>query len=377
MGDQVSASPRNTQAVAEGSWAWMQTPDVMDAVARVRPFTMVPSEWLVELSWQVRAVLAENIPGDFVECGVWRGGASFLMADVLRQDKAQNRSVWLFDSFEGMPPPDVIDGPAAMRWARDTDSPAYLDNIRASLEEVRAGAETLGVAPYLRFVKGWFEETLPAHRDRIGPITILRIDCDWYASVRCCLENLYDSVVDGGFIIFDDYYTNDGCAIAVHEFLGARSLPYRIETVGGHALDTEPCAVFRKGPDTWRAARRNLGWFQWLWQAGEELKTFVPPGDTFILVDEDSWGTNDVFHGRRRIPFLERAGRYWGAPADDATAIRELERVRCSGATFLVVAWPAFWWFSYYAGFHRHVRSSSRSLLENERLMIFDLRARC
>src|SRR5262249_42285718 len=153
-----------------------------------------------------------QIPGAFVECGVWRGGASFLVAELLRQARARGRRVWMFDSFEGIPPPEQIDGPKALDWATNKDGPWYFDNLRVSLEEVQRTAVQLGLAPYVELVKGWFERTLPENRDRIGPVAILRIDCDWYSSVRCCLDNLYDLVVDGGFVIFDDYYAYDGCA---------------------------------------------------------------------------------------------------------------------------------------------------------------------
>src|SRR5262249_14369341 len=138
-----------------------------------------------------------------------------------------DRKVWLFDSFEGMPPPEEIDGPAAAEWARST-----ADNTRAALEEVQRSAEELGLTPYTEFVKGWFDQTLPENRRRVGPIAVLRVDCDWYASVRCCLDNLYDQVVDGGFIVFDDYYYFDGCTLAVHDFLSERRLPHRLESVG-------------------------------------------------------------------------------------------------------------------------------------------------
>ena len=107
----------------------------------------------------------------------------------------------------------------------------------------------------------------------------------------------------------------------------------------------------------------------------QDIAALIPPGESFILVDEDSWVTDDELGGRRRIPFLERHGQYWGPPPEDSTAINELERMRTSGAGFLVFAWPAFWWLDYYSGFHRHLRSEYRCVLENERLVAFDLRS--
>jgi O-methyltransferase len=338
------------------------------AVARVRPFTMVPAEALVDLAWQVCAVLDAGLPGDFVECGVWRGGAAFLMADLLRQAGIRDRRVWLFDSFEGLPAPEAIDGPAAMAYTRNTRAPWYLDNCRASLEGVRETAVRLGLHAYTEFVKGWFEKTLPANRRRLARIAILRIDADWYRSVRCCLDQLYDRLVEGGFVILDDYYAYDGCAAAVHEFLAARRLPHRIESVSGGpgTPGYHPCAVFRKGSKTWVWTRR-------LFATARVLASIVPPGAAFLFVDEGQL-VGAVPAGRRAIPFLERDGQYWGPPADDQSAIRELERLRQAGAGFIAFAWPAFWWLDHYAGFAGWIRSRFPCLLSSDRLVVFDLR---
>lgn len=360
--------PRFLRSAQQGFAAWTETRDLVPTLEKVRPFTMVPTESLVDLARQVRAVVTSDIPGDFVECGVWRGGASFLMADLLRQAGVRGRKVWLCDSFEGLPPPEEIDGPAAMKYVQNTDSPFYFDNCSASVEEVQGTATGLGLTSYTEFVKGWFEQTLPANRDRIGPIAILRIDADWYSSVRCCLENLYDQVVEGGFIILDDYYGYDGCAVAVHEFLGKRKLAHRIESVIGkpEGFESNQCALFRKGNPTWKSMYpRNL--------TAQDIAALIPPGDTFILVDQDEY-RSEIAAGRRHIPFLERDGQYRGPPPEDATAIRELERLRRSGATFIVFAWPAFWWLDHYSRLHLHLRSKFRRVLENDRLVAFDLR---
>jgi O-methyltransferase len=329
---------------------------------------MVPTESLTDLAHLVRAVLWYDIPGHFVECGVWRGGASFLMADLLRQAGIRNRKVWLIDSFEGLPPPEEIDGVSARAYAENTKSPAYFDNCRASLEEVQQNAIELGLAPYTEFVKGWFNRTLPVHRKRIGPIAILRIDGDWYSSVRCCLDNLYNQVVDEGYIVLDDYYTYEGCAIAVHEFLGARRLGHSIEGVVSRrdGVEDYQSALFRKGQPTWKWARQE-------YLAAEEISALIPGGETLIIIGQD--GLSNGITGAHRA-FLERNGEDYGPPEDDITAIRELNRLRWSRARFLVFAWPAFWWLDYYADFHRHLRERFRCVLENERLVIFDLRAK-
>jgi O-methyltransferase len=337
---------------------------------RVVPFTMPPvnPDVLTDLARLVREVLTQGIPGDFVACGVWRGGTAFLMADLLRRVSVEDRKVWLFDSWEGMPPPKAVDGPYARECVKDPNNPLHPENSRVSVREVRRSAKNLGLAPYTVMVQGWFDQTLPAQRQRIGPIALLHIDCDWYASVRCCLENLYDQVVDGGFVVFDDYYHYDGCAVAVHEFLGKRRLPHRLESIVGQW----------GGCEYYYGTRLRKGDANWPWRhqvrlAGREIAALVPPGETFILVDEQQLDTESI-DGRHALPFLEKEGHCWGSPKDDAMAIRELERMRRAGASFLIFAWPAFWWLEHYAGFHRYLRRKFRCLLENECLIAFDLR---
>jgi SAM-dependent methyltransferase len=107
-------------------------------------------------------------------------------------------------------------------------------------------------------------------------------------------------------------------------------------------------------------------------QIVQDIADLVRPGDSFILVDGGEL-ENMVAGGRRALPFLERDGQYWGNPPDDRTAIRELERLRRSGARFLVFAWPAFWWLDHYTGFHRHLRAKFPCSLRNDRLVAFDL----
>lgn len=191
------------------------------------PYTMVDEQSLRELRVQVQDLARSGIKGAVVECGSWRGGAGFVMASALAE-LGDMRRVWLFDSFEGLPAPAPIDGPAANQWAANVNGPTYYDNCRASLEEVRTTIADFGMSGRVTPVKGWFEDTLPANRGDVGPIAILRIDGDWYASVKTSLEALFDQVVPGGLVIFDDYDLWDGCTLAVHEFLADRKLPLGI-----------------------------------------------------------------------------------------------------------------------------------------------------
>jgi hypothetical protein len=114
-------------------------------------------------------------------------------------------------------------------------------------------------------------------------------------------------------------------------------------------------------------------WWDQVHLAMQEIMTLIPSRDAYILVDQQRFG-DVVADGRHTIPFLERNGQYQGTPPDDATAIRELERLRRSGARFMVFGWPAFWWLNHYSELHRHLCSKFRCVLENERLVAFDLR---
>ena len=260
----------------------------------------------------------------------------------------------------------------ALAYAQHPEDPWYHDNCSATLEDVRSSAAALGLTAYTHFVKGWFEHTLPVQRQRLGPIALLRVDGDWYASVRCCLEQLYDQVVDGGLVVLDDYYAWDGCAIATHEFLGSRRLAHRIEGVLGQAAGEEgyQTAVFRKG-----AGKVTWQWIYQMYLVTQDIASAIPAGATCILADQSQFG-NMVMPGRHAMPFLEHQGQYWGPPQDDPMAISEFERLRSAGAQFIVFGWPAFWWLEYYAAFHHYLRSQFPCVLRNDRLVVFDVRQR-
>jgi hypothetical protein len=122
---------------------------------------------------------------------------------------------------------------------------------------------------------------------------------------------------------------------------------------------------------------RRHSWYEWLRQihvAARDLAGFVSPQVPYILVDEATWETRDLALPGRPIPFPERHGQYGGRPADDETAVREFERLRRAGAAYMVFGWPAFWWLEHYKGLTRRLRSEFRCVLENDRVIVFDLR---
>jgi len=108
--------------------------------------------------------------------------------------------------------------------------------------------------------------------------------------------------------------------------------------------------------------------------AEQELERLVPPGGAVILVDQNEL-VSELTTARRRLPFLENHGQYWGLPPDDSAAIRELERMRAEGAGFIAFAWPAFWWLDYYAAFRDYLSARFQCAMRNSRLIAFDLRS--
>ena len=180
---------------------------------RVAPYTLVSREKLAALCRFVATLERDRVPGVIVECGVFKGGAAAVMA----QQAAGRRDLYLFDSFEGLPPPGAEDGAVAHAhfqpgWCASTE-----DDVR------RAFAAAGGPVSGLHIVKGWFAETFP--RTSVPGIALLHIDADWYDSVRLCLETWFDRVTPGGYVVLDDYGRWKGCTRATDEFLQQRGLP--------------------------------------------------------------------------------------------------------------------------------------------------------
>ncbi len=171
-----------------------------------------------------------DIEGDVVECGVWKGGMSAGMAMVLEG----KRSFWLFDSFEGLPDAKGIDGETALNWQQGRDSDTYFDNCTANEKDAEE-IMTMAGAENVKIVKGWFDQTLKTENIPES-IALLRLDGDWYDSTMICLEFLFPRVVEGGVIIIDDYYTWDGCSRAVHDYLSKYQLSVRIKSFEGIAF---------------------------------------------------------------------------------------------------------------------------------------------
>lgn len=218
--------------------------EVQAAIDAVRPFTMVSKSGLMSLWDQVRYCEARQLPGVFIECGVWKGGACALMALANLRHATSRRHIHLFDAFSEICQPDpAVDGERALReveqWAgiprgRITGAlrsmPGFYNHKGGpgELEQVRRLLERdIGYPPeYLHYHVGWFQDTLPQVEAEIDDVALLRLDGDYYASTHICLEHLAQKVVPGGFTVFDDYGAYEGCRRAVDNFLSATAQGY-------------------------------------------------------------------------------------------------------------------------------------------------------
>jgi O-methyltransferase len=192
---------------------------------RYRDFTMVGYKTYAANIGLLKHV--QDVPGCVVECGVWRGGMIAGISEVLGPE----RRYYLFDSFEGMPPADELDGASALAYQQDKDSPTYYDNCRAEVDFARR-AMAISKAPNVEYVPGWFADTLPGFVAP-GGIALLRLDGDWYDSTMQCLTTLYPQVVPGGLVIIDDYYAWEGCSKAVHDYLSQTKSAERLRSSNG------------------------------------------------------------------------------------------------------------------------------------------------
>ncbi len=198
-------------------------------IASLKPYTMTSSERLWSLVNAVRYIVDEQIPGDFAECGVWRGGSVMAMALELARLDAADRRIWLYDTFSGMTQPTTADVEAGTgASAEDLMSTTDVgdgNNVwaHASRADVEANLATTGYpADKLLYVEGDVAVTL---RESVpDTIALLRLDTDWYESTRLGLEVLYPRLVVGGVCILDDYGHWQGARTAVDEYFAVQGV---------------------------------------------------------------------------------------------------------------------------------------------------------
>lgn len=223
-------------------------PDTSDydkqVIRHVRPFTLTTPERITALIEAVRYICDNKIPGDIVECGVWKGGSMMTAALACRDLGQTERVLHLFDTFDGMPPPteadkDFLGNSAAGQMAiQDKTSIIW---ARAQLDEVKHNMESTGYpSQNIRYVKGLVEKTIPQNAP--DSIALLRLDTDWYESTKHEMEHLFHRLVPGGVLILDDYGHWEGARKAVDEYIEKYSVQIllcRIDMGGRIAIKQE------------------------------------------------------------------------------------------------------------------------------------------
>ncbi len=189
--------------------------------------TMIGVSRLANLRRLTEDVIRRGIPGDLIETGVWRGGACILMRAVLKAYRVTDRSVWIADSFEGVPPPDQ------RRYPSDVGSEYHkFEDLSVSFEDVRKNIDKYGLLDdQIVFLRGWFSDTLPTAP--IERLALLRLDGDLYESTIVALNALYDKVSVGGYVIVDDYHVVEGCRHAIGDFLADRKMSPELCEIDG------------------------------------------------------------------------------------------------------------------------------------------------
>ena len=207
------AGQQATDAEIEGGHYWP-----------ARAHTMIGRRRLRNFRTAIETIIAERIPGDILEAGVWRGGASIYARGVLKAFGDNGRKVYVADSFDGLPKPD-------QRYPADQgDQHWEIDFLKVSLDAVKANFSAYDLLDdQVVFVEGFFEDTLPSVP--IDSLAVLRLDGDMYSSTIQVLDCLYKKVSPGGFVIIDDYNALKNCREAVDDFRAAHGIFEPMETV--------------------------------------------------------------------------------------------------------------------------------------------------
>jgi O-methyltransferase len=189
-----------------------------------RAETMIGLRRLNNLQHCIEQVVADGVPGDVIECGVWRGGAAIFMRAALAALGVTDRLVWVADSFQGLPKPDPkhVADRGDQHWTQAA--------LAVPLEEVKRNFSRYNMLDQqVRFLPGWFNETLPTAP--IERLAVLRADGDMYGSTIDILNSLYPKLSVGGFAIIDDYGAVPACRAAVEDYRSEHGIAEPIERI--------------------------------------------------------------------------------------------------------------------------------------------------
>jgi O-methyltransferase len=192
--------------------------------------TMIGLRRLDNLQDCIADVLYGGVPGDLMEAGVWRGGAAIFMRAMLEAHGDTQRVVWAADSFQGLPQPDP------KRYPRDKGDRHWTHpELAVSLETVKGNFARYGLLDErVRFLAGWFKDTLP--HAPIRALAVLRVDADMYESTMHALSHLYPKLSVGGYVIVDDYGAVPGCRAAVEDFRTAQGISESLQPIDNEAV---------------------------------------------------------------------------------------------------------------------------------------------
>lgn len=191
--------------------------------------TMVPKKTLDNVEFCIKDTISNLVEGDFVELGIWRGGCCILANEIYKQLDTK-RKVFAYDSFEGLPKPNVDRYPVDMG-----DNHWTLPELSVSLETVKNNFEIFGDYSNVFFFKGWFRDTLP--ENTIEKISVLRLDGDMYESTIDPLNYLYPKLSKGGYCIIDDYQ-HKGARSAVEDYRKINNITDEIKIIQGPGYDS-------------------------------------------------------------------------------------------------------------------------------------------
>lgn len=212
--------------------------------SKVKPYTMTSAERIFGLVEGVKYISRNKIPGDLVECGVWKGGSMMAAALTLQHTKDDDRRLFMYDTYEGMSDPTENDktfsGEAAVKLLKKEDREKNADGVWAysSLPDVQQVMKRTGYPENLvYFIKGKVEDTIP--QTLPGSIALLRLDTDWYESTKHELTWLFPLLTKGGVLIIDDYGFWKGARKAVDEYFEENNIPIlltRMDNTGRIAI---------------------------------------------------------------------------------------------------------------------------------------------
>jgi hypothetical protein len=207
----------------------------------VKNNTMVTHQRMNNMFELTKYCEKNNIKGDYVECGVWKGGVVAICAYVKNKYHSK-KNIWLFDSFEGLPEPSRDDGKEAIHYARGKSDGKLvtINKCVSTLNDVKKLFKENNISwNHVIVKKGWFQDTIP--KNTIRNIAILRLDGDWYESTKICIDNLYEKIIPNGFLIIDDYYRWKGCKKAIDEYFNKQKI-----TPTYHRIDADSVYVIKE-----------------------------------------------------------------------------------------------------------------------------------